>query len=609
MRLKLKRGARQNFKSLLAEHPDDYMLRYCDAVLNKKLKTGEKIYNAVVRQVNELHDMKRDDFPYYFNFKTSANIIKFAKLMPDVSSRKILPMPLFKGFIYCMIDGWRIKDGDGTRFKRVFLSMARTNGKTDIASTLALRDFLFGQPAASRQILLASNAAKQVQQLYGYCTMRWQLMCEMPVFAPLKRMVTFNTIEMKIPQYNTRLWTMSANGRTGSDSAHPTLAVYDEYHEQKTTEFINTMTSGNVQNPDARLVIISTAGTNPRVPMREEYDQYTSDMEKGNMNPQVLFLVWEQDSDKEATKPDTWIKANPLMEVDVMKRNLTAGLKTEYENLSRSGDLPSFLVKNMNRWQNAKTNAFLPWDVIKKAQRDDDELPSINKLPVYVGFDFSISNDDTSIAFVYPIGDKRFMLQQFSYIPTRVAGGLDSKIKQDGINYRREAEKGWCKITEDRFGKVNQDEVYQWFLDYVEQHRLDVRGVAYDSYHASTFIKSVDAYRPEWKLFPVRQGAISLTEPTKFLQNGVTDGTIIMPKSDKVLEAGLSNAVLTDRDNLLLVDKNLNTAKIDCVDAIIDALYEGMYHYTDFTNETGKDDAFAHMSQDDINQYFANYEF
>ena len=75
---------------------------------------------------------------------------------------------------------------------------------------------------------------------------------------------------------------------------------------------------------------------------------------------------------------------------------------------------------------------------------------------------------------------------------------------------------------------------------------------------------------------------------------------------DSILKAGLSNAVLTSRDNQLLIDKNTNSAKIDVVDALIDASYQGMLHFTEFTNEEEKKDKspFSGMSNDEINNYF-----
>lgn len=484
--------------------------------------------------------------------------------------------------------------------------MARTNGKTDIASVLALRDFLFGQPENSRQIIIASNSASQTKALYGYVRLRWNKITAVAPFNLLKREVTSNQLEMRWEQKNTRLWKLTAGGE-GADSSHPTLAIFDEYHEQETTEFLDTITSGNVQNADARLIIISTAGTNPNVPMREEYDTYTEAIEHNRMNDRILFLCWEQDDDEECWDESTWIKSNPLLEVDEVRAHLVDGIKTELKNKATEGTLPRFLVKNMNRWQNSKTNAFISLETLRGAQQED--LPPLKDCDVYVGFDLSISNDDTSFAFVQPVGDYKFVARQFSFIPTKKAGGIEAKMKADGINYQRAQKRGFAQITRDRWGKVNMDTVWQWFEKFIEERNLNVLAVGYDAYNAGYFVKMLNSHHSDWKLFPIRQGAISLTEPTKFLQNSLADGTIVLDKNDEIMQAALTNAVMQDKNNSLLIDKNLGTAKIDCADALIDALYEGMYHYEeDITNEKqSSKDAFAGMTQDQINDFFTDY--
>lgn len=47
--------------------------------------------------------------------------------------------------------------------------------------------------------------------------------------------------------------------------------------------------------------------------------------------------------------------------------------------------------------------------------------------------------------------------------------------------------------------------------------------------------------------------------------------------------------------------------KIDAVDALIDAMYQGMLHFTPWTNEkVDKNDVFHGMNNDQINDYFHN---
>lgn len=234
----------------------------------------------------------------------------------------------------------------------------------------------------------------------------------------------------------------------------------------------------------------------------------------------------------------------------------------------------------------------------------------LNNRDVYFGYDTSLSNDDTSLVALIPyqdtVGNNRFYVWQHSFIPTRVAGGIEAKQKLDGINYQQAEEEGFATVTKSRFGTIDQDAVYNYMLDAVEKYHWNVKFFGFDRRLSNGFIKALNAYKSEWLLVPIAQGALSLSQPTKFLQDAFNEGTIKIP-DDRVLKAGLSNAILTDRNNELLVDKNKNSSKIDMVDALIDACFEGMYHYTDFSNvqeEKNDKNPFEGMNSDDINKFY-----
>ncbi|MFT8557895.1 terminase large subunit [Liquorilactobacillus hordei] len=599
---------RVDYQDVISNYNDGAM-GYCLDVLEGRLLAGKLIKLACLRHLKDLKRIGNENFPYDYSVNKAKGMVNFASMIPDVSADKVLPLAKFQVFIYSMIEGWKDTKTNGARFKTVYLSMARTNGKTQIASALAIRDFLLGTPVSSRQIVEASNTNEQIKQLYNYTRKAWHALVKTKWFKSWKPKVVDNSQEMRIESSNTFLKKFSSEGTTG-DSVHASTTIFDEYHLQKSTDYLDSFSSGNVQNPLAKVIIISTAGTDPRVPMREDYSAYSEQIEKDTLNNEVLFLCWEQDSDDEAFKPETWIKSNPLMEVPIMKIKLTAGIATERNKQVAAGNLPRFLVMNMNRWQNAKKNGYLPLELINKAI-----IPAINlnNRDVYFGYDTSLSNDDTSLVALIPytdsLGNNRFYIWQHTWVPTRVAGGIEAKEKQDGINYRQAEEEGFATVTKSRFGTIDQDAVYNYMLDIVEKYNWNVKFFGFDRRLSNGFIKALNAYKTEWLLVPIAQGALSLSEPTKFLQDTFNEGNIKMP-DDRVLKAGLSNAVLTDRNNELLIDKNKNSAKIDMVDALIDACFEGMNHYTGYSNvDQEKDDKnpFSGMKQDDIENFYMTH--
>lgn len=84
-----------------------------------------------------------------------------------------------------------------------------------------------------------------------------------------------------------------------------------------------------------------------------------------------------------------------------------------------------------------------------------------------------------------------------------------------------------------------------------------------------------------WNLLPVKQRTGELKDPTKFLQTMFIEKSITR-LDDKIMEKALLNAQIYEDKVGIQVDKAKATLKIDVVDALIDALYQGMYHFEDY---------------------------
>lgn len=85
--------------------------------------------------------------------------------------------------------------------------------------------------------------------------------------------------------------------------------------------------------------------------------------------------------------------------------------------------------------------------------------------------------------------------------------------------------------------------------------------------------------------------------PTKFLQTAFVENSITR-LDDQVMEKALLNAVIKEDKIGIQVDKDKATLKIDVVDAIIDALYQGMYHFEDYADINDPKKRVENMSND-----------
>lgn len=534
--------------------------------------------------------------------------LKFLSLVPNVDdlSQKLKPMN-WQLFIFSQLFAWLDLDGL-PRYVNIILSMARAQGKTMIAGISLNYSFLIETIGLSNQDFLVSSLNfEQTMKLYTYVK---SMMSRIIENEPFKSLATetglqLYTREIKATADSNSIQTISfESGKF--DSKHFKLAVADEVGELRSDEGISKITSGQVNTEGSRFIEISTAYQVPNVPFHKEQKKLIEIMERDfdRAGDDQLCLIWSQDSLEETFQPETWAKSNPLLNHPELKDNLMKGLISERDKKMLMGKLADFQVKNMNCWLNADSNSFLDLEDIEKAVIDD--FPRNNRR-VYIGVDYSLFSDNTAIAFVYPYsGEEKWHIEQHSFIPWKTAGSIEAKEKQDGLNYRELEKEGYCTITSHPQGLINEDEVYEWIINYVEEHQLDVIFFGYDAMGVTKVIKALEL-NTSFPLMPIRQRTSELKDPTKFLQKIFVEGSVTR-LDDKIMEKALINAVIKEDNIGIQVDKMKSTLKVDVVDALIDGMYQAMYHYEDYGLANDKTYQVEHMSPQAVLDWLNNPE-
>lgn len=559
----------------------DVVSQYANDVLNGEVLAGELLKKASKRHLNDLKMQNTPDFPYYFDEKLLEGFLEFAKLVPDPDSGAPQPLMPWQKFILGSVVAWRDNRTGGKRYKRAIVSIARGQGKTYLASILATYDFFVQSHGKHNQdILVAANTTQQTIKLFNYTKATVEKMLQ-TTFKNLRRIVRPRSYDIVNKASKNQIVRMSAEGGK-FDGYHSTTAIFDEAGDQKNRDAFAKITSGMVKNEEALFFMISTAYQNPNAPLREDIRIIAEAIDSGERKMDDNFLgVWSQDSNEEIWDESTWIKSNSLLGLEGQYEKLIAGLKSERDSMIAQGKTNDFLVKNMNVWVNAKDDAaFVLQDIERVVVKDFD----IDDRDVYVGFDNSMTSDDAALAFIFPYedaeGNQQWHLYQHSFIPWHKAGSIEAKESQDGVNYRQMEELGYATITPHERGLISNDDIYEWLLEFVEKHHLNVLKFMYDWAHTSAFIKSLDA-NTYWEIVAVRQGTLSLNEPTKWLQDAFVEGKVTT-FDDPMMQKSLMNAVVTSDNNGIKIDKNKATMKIDLVDAIIDGLTEGIHYFEDY---------------------------
>jgi phage terminase large subunit-like protein len=593
--------------SFVREKYKDAGTKYCFDALEGRIVAGYMIKLACFRHLRDLQRQGNDDFPYSYDTDEAARLLRFARICPNVDTGEPTQLMPWQKFILCMLFGWRNANG-GKRFSRAIVSVGRGQGKTYLMAILTAYSYFIESLGLSNQdYLVASINFKQTNKLLGYIKSMMKQIIQNEPFKSLanETILGLHSDQVVMKANNNILRAISAESGQ-YDSFHFTTAIFDEIGEIETRDAVSKIVSGQVKVSNRQFVQISTSYPKPNVPFHRDQKMLQQAMEEDYKRDAdtYLCLVWSQDNLDEVFRPETWAKSNPLLDLESEHDNLLKGLMDKRDSDLLSSNLADFQVKNMNCWLNADSNSFLDLEDIEKAVVDD--FPRNNRR-VYIGVDYSLFSDNTAIAFVYPYsGEEKWHIEQHSFIPWKTAGSIEAKEKQDGLNYRELEKEGYCTITSHPQGLINEDEVYEWIINYVEEHQLDVIFFGYDAMGVTKVIKALEL-NTSFPLMPIRQRTSELKDPTKFLQKIFVEGSVTR-LDDKIMEKALINAVIKEDNIGIQVDKMKSTLKVDVVDALIDGMYQAMYHYEDYGLANDKTYQVEHMSPQAVLDWLNNPE-
>lgn len=540
----------------------DPMPNFIKRVLDGRLITSKAVNLAVKRHQE---DLKRTDWRWRYDPNLAGKAVKFMEILPEPKSGKPQPLAPFQKFIIGSIYGWVDKDDSNIRrFTDVFISMARKNGKSLLISGVILYEFLFGKnPANKRQLYTAANDRKQAGIVFGMVKDRLRaLMRKDP---GIKRMVKITRDELVNLDDGSTIRSFSRD--TGLvDGYEPHVAVVDEYANAKTTDMIETLASGQVLLPSYLTFIISTAGFDMNVPMFKQNYPYAKKVLSGEVTAERYFaFIAEQDNVQEVDDPNSWIKSNPLLDVDIVHDQITDYLTTKLSQARADGSLNAKLVKNFNIWRQATEDSYLDFDAWKDAELS--EKPDIRGKRAWIGIDVGRTSDLFAITWLIP-QEGWWWLDGYAFVASK--GGIDNKIKTDRIDYLAAEQHGEGEISSLESGIIDNDRVYEWLEDFIERNDLDVQGIMYDPYQFGPMLTAIEKNHPEWPMVQVRQGTMTLSMPTKQFRDDVIGGRI-KHSDNRIMQAAAMNAVLMSDNNGVRINKNKYANKIDMIDATLDA--------------------------------------
>lgn len=553
------------------------LIRYATDCISGKIISCKKHKQACSRF---LRDVKREDSgeaSFYWDDQEAQKIIKwfsFLRHSKGVLAGKPIKLTEWQQFHLCQLYGWRRKEDGYKRFKKSFVEVARKNAKSQEEAGVALYEI--------------SVQATKNKEVYEYYTAGVKRDQSKIVFEEAKLMLNGSPLKKKFKLTNNAITHVKTgsyikalskeDGKTG-DGTNPAGLIVDEYHQHKTTEFLDLGLGSNTK--ESLLMIITTAGMDLTYPCyTQEYD-YCSKVLDSNIdveNDTYLIDIMEIDPGDDIGDEENWKKANPI------RMSYSAGrekIRGDYEIAKVIPEkMIAFLTKMLNVWVQQKENGYMNMEKWKKCEVKN--LPiSIKGKPVYVGFDMSSKIDLTSVAFVIPYRNGNFdkkgrerteyIVLSHSFIPNQEK--MMERVFKDKVPYDAWERQGFITMTNSEI--VDQNVVMDYVLDFCKEKELDIQTLCFDPANASKLM--IDLSDEGYIVEEVFQNHKSLNESTEGFREEVLMGNVCY-LYNPVLNYAMSNAVIKKNNGLIKIDKDATAKKIDPVDATLCAYKLARYH-------------------------------
>jgi len=537
--------------------------QYITDVTTGKAVVCKYVRQAVERQLNDLKRQRTPDFPYYFDEEEASRWIGFIKCLKFTrgkwQGKNFDPQPV-QAFRWACIFGWRHAETGFRRFRKVYVEVAKKNGKTEEAAAIAA-GLLLIDGEKTPQVLCAANSREQAGEVFEAAKSMIEQLCEdSELIKSMVRILTHVVMNVKTGGYLKKVSTDASN----TEGKHASAAVVDEVHLFDESKVIDSITSGMAAREQPLLYQITTAGFKIGGVCWEIRKNLVSVL-AGIKTDETLFgTINTLDDGDDWKDPKVWNKSNPNIgespRLDFMESEFNDAL-----NMGGEKEV-SFKTKNLNLWVGSSE----VWiqDELWQACPSEYDVEKLKGRMCYMGIDFASVSDFTALVLYFPPEneDEAGVLLPFFWVPEDIMH-LRSRDLPDLLRW---VQQGLINVTP---GNVTD-------YDYLtaEVHRIcsdyDVRAIGYDPHNAWQTVAKLEQDGLPMDRFG--QGIVSMSPASKEFERLARSG-LLNHGGNPVMRWMLSNCVpyYDNNENLKVTKmKESRGVKIDGIIASIIAIGE-----------------------------------
>lgn len=555
--------------------------QYAMEVLAGSVISGELMRRAAARFIADLENGYERGL--YFDPVAARDIRTFSEMFCG------LKLLTWQVFVFVNVFGWKRGEAGYRRFSEVWLSIGKKNGKTALASVVAL----WG---------LVADGEKH-PEVYSAATKRDQARI---VWRDAKRSVSDNSeLGAAVKRWAGELSVKDTDGffqplssdEKSMDGLRPHYIICDEVSFWADREQWDKLVKGIVSRNQPLVFAITTAGTSRNSFAFGKFDLAEKILTGTFADDSTFVAIFRMDAADDWKDEAVWPKANPSLGVTLKIEHLQ---KTCAEAVQDGSGLNSFLQLHLNVWPDKNTRREgsvlrAKWDgcthleLLPTAADGDKaytQFANLNKdCLCFVGLDVGLTSDMSAVAYLWDhaylsadvrdntgkvldaecVTNKRFLLVEF-FMPE---DGLLEKEKAWRVPLSTWVREGWITLLP---GDMTDPRDIRNHI--METARVQsIQELGFDKWNAATICADINSSTAV-KCIEIPQIPSQLTSPCREFLADIRRGEIVH-FGNPVLAWNVSNVILAEdpKTGGIKPEKLSANEKIDGVQATINAYH------------------------------------
>ena len=535
------------------------MEAYMADVLEERVVAGKLERLMVERHVHDLQSGRERGLAWQPDL--GQLVVDFCGLLQHSKGRwagQPLVLEPWQTFLVMVLFGWMRADGT-RRFRRAYFEVARKNGKSTLASALALYGLVAdGEPGA--EIYCGATKKEQAKIVFAEAQ---RMVRSSPALADE---VEAHQNAIFIRDTASRFVPLSADDKRAS--GHNThFAIMDELHEHRTDELFQIMWTSMGAREQPLMLSTTTAGDDEASPCGQER-AYAVKVLEGTVEADEFFAaIYAIDEEAEWTDATAWRKANPNLGVTVTVEEMRDLVK---EARDKPSALSALLRYRLNVWLSTATR-WLPQEAWRACGELDVDEAELEGRTCYGGLDLASVEDLAAWALVFPPEEPEGVYQVLCrcFAPQEA---IVRRSREVGVPYDAWTRAGWLTATP---GEVID---YAFIFAQIDSdaQRFDIVDVAFDRWGAARVYTELESQG--LTMLQMGQGFASMSGPSKEFERLVRIRRLAYGHNPILRWAGANVVVDEDPRRNIAPTKKRSKDKIDPVVALIMALDRSMRH-------------------------------